>query len=236
MSPDSSHSRQHLCEQLVDKMNCGIVARDRRGTIVFVNQRLLDWLGYEPGDLVGEPMSTLVPPELKNTLKRNFAATHRGDLRTRFTIVRRRDGTTFPAVVVPQRLHDDEGEIELVFSVVIDVGALQTARNAGHPSENEVRSRLTGISMELQSLSLASDLGDRSQTLPDHPSLRSLTARERGVLQKLVAGERVAAIAAELHVSPHTVRNHLKSIFRKVGVGSQADLIRYVRSVAKLYG
>jgi DNA-binding NarL/FixJ family response regulator len=53
-----------------------------------------------------------------------------------------------------------------------------------------------------------------------------LTPREREVLERLMNGQRVAWIAGELFVSASTVRDHLSSIFRKVGVHSQAELIR----------
>lgn len=56
-----------------------------------------------------------------------------------------------------------------------------------------------------------------------------LTRREQDVVQCLLEGERVVSIAERLDLSPHTVRNHLKSIFRKLGVHSQAELVRHVR-------
>lgn len=56
-----------------------------------------------------------------------------------------------------------------------------------------------------------------------------LTPREQEVLGRLMDGQRVAWIAADLFVSPSTVRDHLSSIFRKVGVHSQAELIRRLR-------
>jgi len=56
-----------------------------------------------------------------------------------------------------------------------------------------------------------------------------LTRRERDVVQCLLEGERVISIAERLDLSPHTVRNHLKSIFRKLDVHSQAELVKRVR-------
>jgi DNA-binding CsgD family transcriptional regulator len=53
------------------------------------------------------------------------------------------------------------------------------------------------------------------------------------ILTQLLSAHRVPQIAQALHISPHTVRNHLKSIFGKVGVSSQASLIRKVRSLSE---
>ncbi len=56
-----------------------------------------------------------------------------------------------------------------------------------------------------------------------------LTPRERDVVALLMEGRRVSSIARLLYVSPQTVRNHLKSIFRKLGAHSQADLLDWLR-------
>jgi DNA-binding CsgD family transcriptional regulator len=58
----------------------------------------------------------------------------------------------------------------------------------------------------------------------------SLTPRERDVLGALARGGSTSEIAAELFLSPHTVRDYIKSVFEKFGVSSRAEL------VARLYG
>ena len=52
-----------------------------------------------------------------------------------------------------------------------------------------------------------------------------LSKREAEVLKPFTAGHRVASIARQLFISPHTVRNHLQSIYRKAGVNGQAELM-----------
>lgn len=56
-----------------------------------------------------------------------------------------------------------------------------------------------------------------------------LTGREREILDELLRGYRVPAIARRLSISPYTVRNHLKSVFKKVGVQSQGELVEILR-------
>jgi DNA-binding NarL/FixJ family response regulator len=57
----------------------------------------------------------------------------------------------------------------------------------------------------------------------------NLSVREREILDAMGRGQRVAAIARVLQISPHTVRNHLKSIFRKLEVHSQVELLGRLR-------
>jgi DNA-binding CsgD family transcriptional regulator len=73
-------------------------------------------------------------------------------------------------------------------------------------------------------------LGDRSAL---HDSLRRayrhfgtsiLTEREREVVHLLLRGNSAKAIARVLQISPETARNHLKRVYPKLGVASQAEL------------
>jgi DNA-binding CsgD family transcriptional regulator len=77
---------------------------------------------------------------------------------------------------------------------------------------------------------LASSLSQPGEVAIDEAVLEHLSQREKQVLAELLAGSRVPAIAKCLHISPHTVRNHLKSMYRKLGVGTQSELIERVRS------
>jgi DNA-binding CsgD family transcriptional regulator len=52
-----------------------------------------------------------------------------------------------------------------------------------------------------------------------------LSPREREVAGLLASGLRVRQITQQLFVSENTVRNHLKSIFAKLGITSQAELL-----------
>lgn len=51
-----------------------------------------------------------------------------------------------------------------------------------------------------------------------------------GRVTRLLDGDRAPAIAAELFLTQGTVRNHLASIFSKVGVSSQQQLLTLFRA------
>jgi DNA-binding CsgD family transcriptional regulator len=61
--------------------------------------------------------------------------------------------------------------------------------------------------------------------------LNLLTRREEQVLGLILDGRRVSSIARSLYLSEHTVRNHLKAIFRKLGAHSQVELLDRFRPV-----
>jgi DNA-binding NarL/FixJ family response regulator len=53
----------------------------------------------------------------------------------------------------------------------------------------------------------------------------ALSAREIGVLEELAMGTSTEDIAAKLHVSPHTVRTHIKNILRKLDARTRAHAV-----------
>ena len=62
--------------------------------------------------------------------------------------------------------------------------------------------------------------------------LYGLTPAEARVASLLAEGITLGKIAEELHLSRHTVRNELKTVFQKTGVNRQSELIRLLLSSA----
>jgi DNA-binding CsgD family transcriptional regulator len=56
-----------------------------------------------------------------------------------------------------------------------------------------------------------------------------LTAREREICLEVISGHTTAEIADRLSISPHTIQDHLKSAFTKVGVRSRGELVATLR-------
>ena len=55
----------------------------------------------------------------------------------------------------------------------------------------------------------------------------TLTAREREILQMTVEGRTSAEIGDKLKISPRTVEEHRRNLSNKLGIKTQADLIRF---------
>ncbi|MBA3298968.1 MAG: response regulator transcription factor [Thermoleophilaceae bacterium] len=60
---------------------------------------------------------------------------------------------------------------------------------------------------------------------PEEPSA-PLSSREREVLRLLASGATNREIAAELHLSPHTVKEHTGKLYRKLGVRNRAEAVQ----------
>ena len=215
----------------LESMNCGFVARDSVGMVLYANSGLLQWLQYERSEVEGHDMMDLFPADMTEELREEVAAVEAGDLRVRLAVLRRKDGTTFPVLVIPQPLHDEAGNLIGGVAAIIDLGAVQTAKSVPQGAGGEVPGALNKIAFELQSLALTVGIVPSSAAGLEHFELAGLSVREREVLALLVAGDRVPSIAQSLHISPHTVRNHLKSVFRKLDVGSQSELIQRIRAL-----
>ncbi|MCC6874672.1 MAG: response regulator [Sandaracinaceae bacterium] len=100
--------------------------------------------------------------------------------------------------------------------------ALESIGAAGELARTREALRSIARTLEQAGIPLRTARGLKIRAVP---GLELLSAREREVLDALLAHRRPPQIAEELFISPHTVRNHFKSIYAKLGVHSQAELL-----------
>ncbi len=115
--------------------------------------------------------------------------------------------------------------------------ALRSAEGRHQPGEIALARVLTrsGTWVVLHGATLLSDGTRRVAVIvePAHPAriapllmaAYGLSEREQDVTRLVLQGESTATVADRLAVSPHTVQQHLKSIFEKTGVHSRRDLV-----------
>ncbi len=115
--------------------------------------------------------------------------------------------------------------------------ALRTAEHADAPGEVALARVLTreGRWMVLHGAALVAGGARRVAVIvePAHPArifpllmaAYQLTDREQDITRLVLRGDSTAQIAESLFVSPHTVQQHLKSVFDKTGVRSRRDLV-----------
>jgi DNA-binding NarL/FixJ family response regulator len=78
----------------------------------------------------------------------------------------------------------------------------------------------------------------RDAVNPEQNKISALTVREREIIALTAtnAGATARTIAEKLHISEHTLRNHLTSIYEKLGVANRLELFAYAHQhkLAKL--
>jgi DNA-binding CsgD family transcriptional regulator len=77
---------------------------------------------------------------------------------------------------------------------------------------------LTGVAVVIEPASAA-------EVAPIIVQAYDLTDREQQITSLIARGAGTADIAEELFLSAHTVRDHVKAIFAKVGVNSRGELV-----------
>jgi PAS domain S-box-containing protein len=89
---------------LVDALTDGVVLSNEDGTLVLANRRAEDMFGYRPGELIGQPVESLVPVGLRAAHVTQRASYAREPvarpMASRARLAgQRKDGSTFPARV-----------------------------------------------------------------------------------------------------------------------------------------
>jgi DNA-binding NarL/FixJ family response regulator len=125
-----------------------------------------------------------------------------------------------------QRLQDWRHNLDQLADAASGVSSLPSASTA----ETLQLLTLRNIAGTLRDLRLLPSPSAKEPSLPK--SAVPLSRREQEILQSLLTHHRVSLIARYLHISPYTVRNHLKSIFRKLGVHSQSELLEQLQQTA----
>jgi len=228
----SIHPTYAQVRDVLDTLNAGLLLRTVEGRILFANDRMLHWIEYTAEELDGQNFRMLIPDELLPAMEEELREIHSGDERLRVGVLKRKSGRTLPVVFCPHLLKKGEDTIAVV-AIVMDLGEVQTARRVDGGPGGALGESLQRIAGELQTISLFAGSSSVGEIPHDHPDIAQLSPREREILAELIAGLRVPAIAEKLFISPHTVRNHLKSMYRKLDVSDQTALIERIRGLGR---
>jgi PAS domain S-box-containing protein len=195
-----------------------------------ISQDVTPLLGLTPEQCTGRPVLGVIHPSDAPAFLAAVEHARRGQRAVRLTLRLSAvsvDWTEVTAVIAAISPGDPPA---LAFALIRDdVGADPYGDSA---REIQLEAHMLRIADELRAAGVIPRL-EQLPALTDTPELGRLTSREWGVLTRLLDGQRIPAIAADLYVSQSTVRNHLSSIYAKLGVHSQVDLIRLIRHGTK---
>jgi DNA-binding CsgD family transcriptional regulator len=174
-------------------------------------------LGYEPSAVIGTPF---------------LGAVHPGDVADLLTGLghAERSGET---VILRLRLRKGDGAwcwCRAWAAPLADTAAFAFMLSTGEDEPvapdvaAQLNERLARIAYEVHA---ATALTTNAALPPTStlPGLAELTSREWQVMTAVQSGSRAGDIAQTLNLAPSTVRNHLTAVYRKLGVGSQVELL-----------
>ena len=172
----------------------------------------------------------LVGPQEGSTVLRAIEATARGEgpirllLRPAFVL----DASITVTEMVFTRMPIDraDGGSVIVQLVEATTWGGEIASCDDRSSQAELESALRRIhDLILQFRSHTGLVEDDLPTIAE-PLPESLSKRRRQVATAVLSGKTVKDIADAFDLSPHTIRNHLKVVYRQLGVNSRAELQR----------
>jgi DNA-binding CsgD family transcriptional regulator/PAS domain-containing protein len=203
---------------------------DNNWRIDRISQDVTSLLGLTPEQSTGQPVMGVIHPSDMPAFLAAVEHARRGQRAVRLALrLNARSGDWTEVTVILATIAPGDPP-PLAFALIRNDAAADPPRDSSR--EMQLETHMMRIADELH----AAGMMPRLQQLPaltDEPQLGKLTSREWAVLTRLLDGQRISAIAADLYVSQSTVRNHLSSIYAKLGVHSQADLIRLIRRETK---
>jgi len=220
-------------QSLLIAMSDGVLITDEAGRRTYANPSLGDLLGVDPcapDNDTGAP--TWIEMAQHDRYTEYLTRARNGDLEQEVLSLEwmlvSATGRRIPALMklIPMK-RTSGGAVPVLWLIVPDRSP--TNGSVGRSQrERELEDALNRIGAELSKAGVMTEPSQPGANL-DRPELSRLSPRERDVLEHLLDGHRVSTISGRLEVSEHTVRNHLKSMFRKLGVHSQPELIDFVR-------
>lgn len=229
---------QAWMETLLASAPLGIGFKNVHGYLEYANSALCDLLGYEREELCGTTLATLIDGDA--VAYPHFERGGDGSgIRPRSMIWFHKNGTRISTVTLFGATLDDESRYAGSSMVVLtEQVAAQVFSASGY---GDVLRRIDSVLREGQHLLSALDRMPLQRgepgvvrervAWPTSPAwMGRLSVRERDVTQGVLEGMPLKAIAERHGITTHTVRNHLKSVFRKLHVHSQQQLVaRYLR-------
>jgi DNA-binding CsgD family transcriptional regulator len=210
-----------------DAIDLAVGTIDAEGRLSAVTENSDAVIGLRREEIEGSDLVSLVHPDDVDRLERELA--HAVDSSEETTVTVRLghpelEWAEVRCLALPGR---SGAPLRLVFALaepVVDQDSTPEAAPFAHLERQVLR-----IAAELHALILSSRSSFEAHEAR-LPALDALSPRQREVVDRLLRGERMPAIAAAMYLSQSTVRNHLSKVIKQFGVGSQAELLATLRS------
>ena len=198
---------------------------DQEWRIDRISDTVEQMLGYLPREVVGKPIAALVDPvDLPTLLVAAGHGLQSAGGATRRIRLRAANGRQRECRMLVTRMVGPSADaLGFAFAITGHGPASGVHRNW------ELERALQHIAREIEATGVLAGIWG-APTTTRLSALAGLSSRELEIVTRLLAGDRVPMIAQQLFLSESTVRNHLTSVFRKLGVRSQQELLTLLRA------
>ena len=207
--------------EILSTANIGAYAVNVEQTILFWNRSAQQILGYSADQVLGHRCNEVLngrtagnlTPECQGgcpSIRCLQAGQIPGNLRLQILCA---SGTRKSVSLTPMVIGGGQNDAPLLVHLFAD-GA--ESKGLDQAAES-VRHELTRSGYDIVS--------DRSSTHTAQSDTPSLTSRELEVLRLVALGNQVSDISAELHISPHTVRNHIRNFHSKLEATTRLEAV-----------
>jgi DNA-binding CsgD family transcriptional regulator/PAS domain-containing protein len=234
-----------LATAFLEDLRDAIVALDIGGRCLYVNRAFETMTGFCRADLLGTPLGERIDPTQEaswSSLARMFGAPSNapetppvGPLHVQFKM-HRADSSSFDLDVRWDRFPGSRS-IAASFLLCKELMTVESELQARMMDLRILRDELNAL-LEVTKIDESSAFSrwqahttKTNETARIGPARSELSRREQEVLHSVLDGKRVGTIATALFLSENTVRNHLKRIYRKLGVGSLGELREHCSNV-----
>lgn len=228
-------SSEQLLQTIVDASVEGVCIIDPQGRTVLANYRMAEILAVDHARLSSGQVSDFFDEETGEMLRQRLRQRAAGVRELYEFSFRRLDGQRRWLRTAGAPWYDQTGRYMGSIGMFTDITEEKQREElaAADPSLGGERAEGAGSYLAGRWTEHAAQLAELTSAAPASrqslAGLERLSRREVEVVRMLLLGDRVPVIARQLFISQSTVRNHLSSVFRKMRVSSQQELIVLLR-------
>jgi PAS domain S-box-containing protein len=131
---------------MVESSDDAIISKDLDGIIATVNQGAERLFGYKAEEMVGKPVTILIPPDRQHEEPEILARIRRGERVDHYeTIRRRKDGTLVDISITVSPVKDDQGRIVGASKIARDITERKLTEAKLRDSERQLQELLVAI-------------------------------------------------------------------------------------------
>lgn len=214
-----------LIKRLLKGISDSVLLVDvKQRTICDCNLGAERMFGYERSEIVGRSPQFLAASEeqAKDYLERSGESFAKNGFFQDKMRCRRKDGSAFMTLATNLALFGASGELEFILAINRDITAEEKLLEEVFRLSEKSKLVLEALNQSIMPL----------QRPVPRTSLSSLgfSARQIEIANVLVAGEPTKIIADRLRISESAVKSHLSSMYRRLGVGSRVEFVKYMHN------